>query len=269
MRRSLERWRLFSVLLVFPVLATLLLPTLASSAGAEGVSLADLVRNDGRIESSNGALKFDDFSASLQGLPRSELSRFLVVPLVDGFRIQVNSDSFLPADTRLVLRYEAESEDEFSHSSHGGGHGWSGDGHHRLEQPLRSMSLGLVGTSFLSYSGEMKARGDDDDDEGHHFHDHDGDRVIGRLHASTRPPPGPFAATDLDRPSRELDIVAIFLGLGGPDAPAGNSPHPGAAVPGAEMRFSFQAIPEPSSVVLVSLGLFGLSIVAKRGPRGG
>lgn len=261
MRRSLERWRLLSLLLVFPVLATLLLPTLASSAGAEGVSLADLVRNDGRIESSNGAIKFDDFSASLQGLPRSELSRFLVVPLVDGFRIQVNSDSFLPADTRLTLRYEAESEDDFSHSSHGGGHGWSGDGHDRLEQPLRSMSLGLVGTSFLSYAGEMKARGDDD---------HDDDRVIGRLRASTRTPPGPFAATDLDRPSRELDIVAIFLGLGGPDAPIGDSPHAaGASVPGAEMRFSFQAIPEPSSVVLMSLGLFGLSVFARTSPRRG
>jgi len=239
--------------------------------------LADLIRNDGRIESTDGALKFDDFSASLHGLPRSELSRFLVVPLIDGFRIQVNSGSFLPEDTRLILRYEAESEDDFSHSSHGShGRGHKrgfGDGYHHHdddEPPLRSMSLGLVGTSFLSYAGEMKARGDDDDDEGHYyFHDHDEDRVIGQLRASTRRPPlGPFAATDLDRPSGELDIVAVFLGLGGAAAPIGESLHPGAAGPGAEMRFSFQAIPEPSSVVLMSLGLFGLSLFARKGPRG-
>ena len=260
MRRSLERWRLFSLLLVFPILATLLLPTLASSAGAEGVSLADLVHHDGRIESTNGALKFDDFSASLHGLPRSELSRFLVVPLVDGFRIQVNSDSFLPSDTRLTLRYEAEREDDFDDGSHGFGLGGDGDDH-QLTPSIRSMSLGLVGTSFLPYAGEMKARGDDDDE--FHPHGHDEDRLIGQVRASTRPPPGPFAATDLDRPSRELDIVAIFLGLGGPDAPIGDSPYPA-----AEMRFSFRAIPEPSSVVLVSLGLFGLSIFSKRGPRG-
>ena len=265
MNPSSERLHLFLLLLIAFSAASFLLPAFAFSAGGSALSLADLIRNDGRVESTNGALKFDDFSASVRGLPRSQLSRFHVVPLLDGFRVETDSDFFLPEGAQLTLRYEAESEgddaDAFEHF--GGGHHFGGrhdksdDDDHHFASPLRSMSLGLVGTSVLS--GQMTAWGDDDSRH------HDEDQVLGTIRASTRPPPGPFGATDLDRASRELDIVAIFLGFGDGGAPGGplqrgSGPPPR---PGAEMRFSTQPIPEPSTVVLMGLGLLGLTFSAR------
>ena len=265
---SSERLRLFLLLLKSFSAASFLLPAFAFSAGSSALSLADLIRDDGRVESTNGALKFDDFSASLHGLPRSQLSRFHVVPLLDGFRVETDSDFFLPSGAQLTLRYEAESEgdeaDAFEHfgGGHhfgcghhfGGGHDKSDDDDHRFASPLRSMSLGLVGTSVLS--GQMTAWGDDDSRH------HDEDQVLGTVRAFIR---GPFDATDLDRASRELDIVAIFLGFGDGGAPVGplqrgSGPPPR---PGAEMRFSTQPIPEPSTVVLMGLGLLGLTFSAR------
>ena len=53
------------------------------------ISLASLVASGGEIESINGNFEFEDFSAVLLGVPESDLSPFQLVPLTDGFRIEV------------------------------------------------------------------------------------------------------------------------------------------------------------------------------------
>ena len=219
-------------------------------ASATPLTLEYLVSHDAEISSTDGSLEFEDFSAELTGMPGADLSRFLVVPLVDGLRLEVTSGEFLPTGAELTLHYEVETEDE-SHR-----HWYS------HPDPIRSMSLALVGSSVLSsLSGEMVALSDDDDHHHyyrhyrhHHHHYHHGHGgALAEVFASTTTPPGPYSAADFSEPSDEFYARATFSGDAGDGSSDSGPPS------GAEMRFSAEPIPEPSSALLVGLGLMALS----------
>ncbi|MCS5638567.1 MAG: hypothetical protein NZ990_18790, partial [Myxococcota bacterium] len=84
---------------VFLLRAVLLLGLVhgtTSVANATPLTLEYLVSHDAEIHSTDGTLEFEDFSAELTGMAGADLSRFLVVPLVDGLRLEVASGEFLP-----------------------------------------------------------------------------------------------------------------------------------------------------------------------------
>jgi len=214
-------------------------------ANATPLTLEYLVSHDAEIHSTDGALEFEDFSAVLSGMPGADLSRFLVVPLVNGLRLEVASGEFLPTGAQLVLHYEVETEDESEDEGHA-----HGSAH---PDPIRSMSMTLVGSSVLApLSAGMVALPDDDD----HHHG----AALAEVFASTATPPGPFSAADFSEPSHEFYARATFSGGGG-----GSSRDSSPAPIGAEMRFSTQPIPEPSSALLMGLGLLVLASRTRRG----
>lgn len=238
---------------LFRFLATALLlpiPYLgAGSASATPLSLAALVADDGEFESTNGALEFEDFSAYLIGSPDSDLARFLIVPLIDGFRLEVASGAFLPPGAELVLSYEVESEGEDEEHHRHGRH----SSRDSAADAIRSMSLEILGTSVIEpFSARMTAFADDGED----------DSPIGDLYASADPLGPLYAATDLTSPEREIHILARLV------AGEGSGKYPASATfRGTEMRFSAQPIPEPSSLLFVAVGLLGLAMRPRLSPR--
>ncbi|HIF96651.1 MAG TPA: PEP-CTERM sorting domain-containing protein, partial [Myxococcales bacterium] len=201
-----------------------------------------------------------------------DLARFLLVPLVDGFRLEVESGAPLPVGTELVLSYTVESKKRGRSGRFGPQSRPQGRPPRR---PLESMSIGIVGTSFLDspLSSGMEAFSEDDDAHAN---------SLGEVQASTRPGGTDFAATNLTDPYSEIRILAyLVVGVDGFLSPAGSRSDdddhddgygdeddygefesPGNA--GVEMRFSAEPIPEPSSVLLVGFGLAVLSSWTRR-----
>ena len=243
-RKPLFRCLTTALLLLIPCLG-------AGTAFATPISLAALEATDGEFESTNGALEFEDFEAHLIGSPDSDLARFLIVPLIDGFRLEVASGAFLPLGAELVLSFEVESEGEDDDGN---------DGHDRHSrdsdsESIRSMSLEILEASLLgrsavigALSAEMAAFADDEDD----------DPPIGELFAFTNPPGSLYAATDLASPEREIGVLVDLLSADMVDL-LSRQRLVGEEVVGVEFRFSTQPIPEPSSFLLVAVGLLGLS----------
>ncbi|MDG2335252.1 MAG: PEP-CTERM sorting domain-containing protein [Myxococcota bacterium] len=187
------------------------------SAAATPVTLADLVNSGGELESLDGNLEFEDFSAGLEGAPQSALSLFSVVPVASGFRLDLAPGHGLASGTELILAYEVESED------------------HYYGDPIRSMAIEVLGTSF--FSGGMIAFDDDDDDRPY----------LGVVDASLEPGAPTFDAVNLAMPAHEILIIARMVI--GDDAGGGT-----------EMTFSAQPIPEPSTGLLLGLGLSGFAL---------
>jgi len=100
---------------------------------------------------------------------------------------------------------------------------------------LRSMAIDLTGTSFLS--GGMIAFGDDDD----HL------PYLGVVDASLEPGESAFDEVDFTEPAEEILVIARMV-IG--DAGGG----------GTEMTFSSQPVPEPTTALLLGLGLTGLAL---------
>ena len=210
------------------------------------ISLASLVASGGEIESANGRLEFEDFSAKLLNAPQSDLSLFQVVPVADGFRIELVPGRSAPSGTQLLLGFEVEAENEDDDEDK--------DKHESLGlDRIRSMSLEILGVAALGFaSAEMTAFADDDDDA---------PPLLGALFTSTAPGQSAYSATDLASPSREIYVMALLIvGV----ESVGYAAHPGPS--GTEMRFSADPIPEPSSVLLVGIGLLVLGVRARRRP---
>ena len=234
----------------------LLIPCLgAETAFATPISLAALEATDGEFESTNGALEFEDFEAHLIGSSDSDLARFLIVPLIDGFRLEVASGAFLLPGAELVLSFEVESEGEDEGEDDDGNDGHDRHSRDSDSESIRSMSLEILEASLLgrsavigALSAEMAAFADDEDD----------DPPIGELFAFTNPPGSLYAATDLASPEREIGVLVDLLSADMVDL-LSRQRLVGEEVVGVEFRFSTQPIPEPSSFLLVAVGLLGLS----------
>lgn len=205
-------------------LLLVLFPLVASPAAATSFSLADLISNDAEFESADGGFEFGDFSAYLEGAPESDLSRFSIVPILHGFRVEAGPGQTLPGGAELILDYEVESE-----------------GPHSGSAPLMSMALEITGTSIVL--GEMAAFG-----EGHGDHS-----KLGEVEVSISAGGEAYSAVDFTSPRDEIQVLAKLM-VGYDSEVAG--PEGGAAV----MTFSVQPVPEPSTALLVVLGLGGLSI---------
>ncbi|MDE0885787.1 MAG: PEP-CTERM sorting domain-containing protein [Myxococcota bacterium] len=190
---------------------------MVSSASATPVTLADLVNSQGEIESLDGNIEFEDFSAGLEGAPQSALQLFSVVPIASGFRLELAPGHGLASGTELILAYEVESED--AHAS----------------DLIRSMAVEVVGTSF--FSAGMIAFGEDDDYRPY----------LGLVDASLESGEPTFDEVNLAMPAHEIFIIARLVI--GDDAGGGT-----------EMNFSSQPIPEPSTALLLSLGLSGFAV---------
>jgi hypothetical protein len=239
-----------------------------ATATGFSLSLNNLVQSGGKFDSTNHQLKFADFSATVSELPGADLSRFLLVPLVDGFRLQVESGAPLPMGTELVLSYTVKSKAR-------GRNGRFGLHGRPQRRPLDSMSIGIVGTSFLDspLSSGMEAFSGYDDAHAN---------SLGEVQASTRAGGADFAATNLTDPNSGIRILAyLVVGVDGflsrPGSRSDDDGHgdgygdegghgeferPGNE--GVEMRFSAEPIPEPSSVLLVGFGLAVLSSWTRR-----
>jgi hypothetical protein len=201
-----------------------LFPLVATPAAATSFSLADLISSEGEFESADGGLEFGDFSAFLEGAPKSDLSQFSIVPILHGFRVEAGPGQTLPEGAELFLSYEVESE-----------------GSYPVSAPLVSMALEITGTSVVS--GEMTAFGDGPGDSAE----------LGAVEASISAGGEAYSAVDFTSPR---DEIHIFTKLVIADNPEIADPDGGAA----EMTFSVQPVPEPSTALLVVLGLGGLSI---------
>lgn len=115
------------------------------------------------------------------------------------------------------------------------------------------MSLEVLGTSVMGFgSAEMTARADDEDDD-------DAPPLLGALYTSTAAGQSAYSATDLASPSREIYITALLI-VGAEGASYAADPE----TSGVEMRFSAEPIPEPSSALLVGIGLVALGVYARR-----
>jgi len=199
----------------------------ASTAIATSFSLIDLVENDVEFESLDGGLDFEGFSASLDGAPGSDLSLFSVVPVLHGFRVELGSGQSLPGGAELLLSYQVEGEE-----------------HDAQTAPLMSMALGLSGTSILS--ADMIAVGDGDAYPG-------SDPILGELTVSIEAGGVSSAAVDFTTPRDEIQVQLRLVFTGD----SSHSPEEGGSI---EMGFSSEPVPEPSTGLLVILGLGGLSI---------
>lgn len=227
-----------------------------STVSATAFSLEGLVDSGGRMSSTDGALQFKKFSATLhEGHSDLNLDEIMLVPLVDGFRISVAPGGFLPSDTELTLSYTVRSGS--SDSDHGASH-HSGYWHSTSSgTPIESMSIGVVGTSVLSgpFSAEMEAF-----DGSPRWHSTGAS--IGNVQVSGNPGEDAFSATNLDDPDSSIRVIAhLIIGAGESGDHDDHDDDDGtfSLESGTEMRFSAQPIPEPSSALLVAIGLAALS----------
>jgi hypothetical protein len=223
-----------------------------SAASATGFSLDELVNSGGGMSSTDGTLQFKNFSAALRGGHSDlDLDEIMLVPLTDGFRLSVAPSGFLPSETELTLSYTVRSVS--SGSDLGAGHR-SGFGYSALSRaPIESMSIAAVGTSVLDapVSAEMEA-----------FDRNAWGRSatsIGNVQISGNPGEEAFDATALVDPASYVRVIAHLIGAVGVPGYHGNGYRDGDALSlesGTEMRFSTQQpIPEPSSALLVAIGL--------------
>ena len=249
-------------IIVTALIASLCLTSIAS---ATAFSLDDLVNAGGRMSSTDGTLQFKNFSATLhEGDSDLDLDEIMLVPLIDGFRLSVAPGGFLPSDAELTLSYTVRS---LSSGSDLGATHHSGYGHSTWSRPpIESMSIGVVGTSVLDapFSAEMEAF-----DKNPRWHSA---ASIGNVQISGNPGDEAFAATNLADPDSSIRVIARLItgadesghddhGEHHDDDDDGHHGHHGGGdalslESGTEMRFSTQQpIPEPSSALLVAIGL--------------
>jgi hypothetical protein len=178
------------------------------------------------------------------------LDEIMLVPLIDGFRLAVAPSGFLPSETELTLSYTVRSVS--SGSDLGAGH-QSGFGYSALSRtPIELMSIAVVGTSVLNapVSAEMEV-----------FDRNAWGRSatsIGNVQISGNPGEEAFAATNFVDPDSDIRVIAHLNTGAGEPGHHGYGDGDGDALSlesGTEMRFSAQPIPEPSSALLVAIGL--------------
>ena len=79
--------------------------------GFPGISLARLVDGGGEFESRNGKLTFSGFEAQVNGFALQNLDFYRLFPVGNGFRIITPLAAFLGSSAELELRYEVTAED--------------------------------------------------------------------------------------------------------------------------------------------------------------
>ncbi len=200
-------------------------PAMATSYRLPGISLEDLV--DGTLDgfdSRNGELTFTDFSADTSGIAPHKLKYYRLVPLGDGFRLYAPLVGLFGHDAGLDLDYRVEADEGLL---------------------IERVKVTLAGAALL---GRSKATAE--------ISDLGGD-PLGDLEVKSRK--FFFFGKTHDQTSLSRTVSEILMSED-IDARAGLF----SSAFKLDHHFKTQLIPEPTTALLMGLGLLGLAIAGRR-----